>query len=527
MEEEQQQQQQESGQDGGDDNHTHGVSSSEGQDVPTGGPNVRVGPGPLLAGVLGSSPPRVMSLSELLRLANGMSNMALAHEISLNDDFKLLEPPFPAVAAHTPGSAPGSAPGEDQLRAALGQDPPDWTVALSTLQFIRMQLISLLLPRSQRFRKTIQEELDADELRKQSDGGALDLQRCGQFVVGVMQQMCAPVRDDQLRQVKQEENLFHMYSGIIQVLALMHVDMANYAIQSARPHLSAEYERGKFTEWVSAQGGPGAALRRTRAWLNRHGRPGLSEEDVLSEAMGSLLSGELVLPEKFRLDNTERLDEHLPEMERLDERRGEDVFPETFSQDGVTFRLDERRLEDVLPETFRLDERRLRSMCLENDRLVLVGAALLVTCANLGPTFGRESKEKLREDLLVLVVSGCGVGEAVASMSEHVGHEFGEEFPSLKAQVVAVGSPEHPVRKLVGQRMSEFATRLAKASALPPAHGNMDIPFPPGLSILCTQITQLASSFLALLRHNRAVFSPFYHAILNDLLNQQPTPLSS
>ena len=43
----------------------------------------------MLPGEVPASPPKFISLEELMKAANGMTNMALAHEIAVNKDFKL------------------------------------------------------------------------------------------------------------------------------------------------------------------------------------------------------------------------------------------------------------------------------------------------------------------------------------------------------------------------------------------------------------------------------------------------------
>lgn len=43
----------------------------------------------IMPGDVPASPPKFISLEELMKAANGMTNMALAHEIAVNKDFKL------------------------------------------------------------------------------------------------------------------------------------------------------------------------------------------------------------------------------------------------------------------------------------------------------------------------------------------------------------------------------------------------------------------------------------------------------
>lgn len=44
---------------------------------------------------IAASPPKFVSLEEIMTAANGMNNMVLAHEIAVDQDFKLknIEPP--------------------------------------------------------------------------------------------------------------------------------------------------------------------------------------------------------------------------------------------------------------------------------------------------------------------------------------------------------------------------------------------------------------------------------------------------
>lgn len=66
-------------------------------------------------------------------------------------------------------------------------------------------LQSPLLPHHGKLRAEIDEVLDMALIRQQVDHGALDLRRLAGYVIDTMANLCAPVRDSQVRALRQLE----------------------------------------------------------------------------------------------------------------------------------------------------------------------------------------------------------------------------------------------------------------------------------------------------------------------------------
>lgn len=66
-------------------------------------------------------------------------------------------------------------------------------------------LQSLLLPHHVKLRAEIDEVLDMALIRQQVDHGALELRRLAGYVIDAMANLCAPVRDSQVRALRQLE----------------------------------------------------------------------------------------------------------------------------------------------------------------------------------------------------------------------------------------------------------------------------------------------------------------------------------
>lgn len=70
--------------------------------------------------------------------------------------------------------------------------------------FIRRQiLLSFLNPGANRMRTQIMEVLDMDLIRQQADNDAVDIQGLASFIITTMGKMCAPVRDEDVKKLRE------------------------------------------------------------------------------------------------------------------------------------------------------------------------------------------------------------------------------------------------------------------------------------------------------------------------------------
>lgn len=224
----------------------------------------------LVGGLTGASPPKFVSFEEIMKAANGMTNMALAHEIALDKNFKLetLEPPNGSLQKKVKETMHNIF--WQLLAKELAEDPPNYNQALTLLGEIKEALEELLLPRHTRIRENINEVLDVDLIKQQAEQGVLDFHRYANFVISIMAKLCAPVRDEKIAELSKSTDVIETFRGILETLQLMKLDMANFTITLIRPDIvasSVEYEKLKFSEYLKVHED---GLELTRKWLLKH-----------------------------------------------------------------------------------------------------------------------------------------------------------------------------------------------------------------------------------------------------------------
>lgn len=91
----------------------------------------------------GASPPKFVSLEEVIKADYGMKNMALAHEIAVDKNFQLqkLEPEDNTMQKHVKDIMHKAF--WDLLAAQLEEDPPNYTQALVLLGEIKQVIYPL------------------------------------------------------------------------------------------------------------------------------------------------------------------------------------------------------------------------------------------------------------------------------------------------------------------------------------------------------------------------------------------------
>lgn len=119
----------------------------------------------------------------------------------------------------------------------------------------------------------MKEILDVDLIRQQAENGVLDFHHYAQYVISIMSKVCAPVRDEKIRELNQKTDVIEIFKGIMEILQLMRLDLANFTITMMRPNIvasSIEYEKAKFAEFLKVNTN---GLQFTEKWLLRHYDP--------------------------------------------------------------------------------------------------------------------------------------------------------------------------------------------------------------------------------------------------------------
>ncbi|MED6241046.1 hypothetical protein ATANTOWER_020102 [Ataeniobius toweri] len=450
-----------------------------------------------------ASPPRFVSVEELMETAKGVTNMALAHEIMVNQDLQVKPTELPEGSLERRVKEIMHKAFWDCLETQLKEDPPSYEHAIKLLGEIKETLLSFLLPGHGRLRSRIEEVLDLPLIQQQAENGALDISQLSQFVVEMMGSLCAPCRDKDIKKLKQITEIVPLLKAIFSVLYLMKVDMANFALNSIKPHLmqqSVEYERNKFQEFLEKHPN---TLDYTEKWLEETVKS-LRETDGCAAASSDPPS---LLP----------LNVHNHAYFRL-------------------LRWD--HASNPFPETVLMDQVRFLEMQQEAERLVLLSSVLLIVYTTTGeaisglPGLMETLKNTVGVMLAEMHMPSFSMQEALATIGEKLcvelshclsQHGFSsfsaERETTLKGQISAIIQPDNTVRKLMDSRIQSYLLAALESSQhkTPPS-------LPGGLAPVSRELKELSVRFSRLVNYNKLVFSPFYQKILQNLLTPGESP---
>ncbi|XP_005374674.1 PREDICTED: T-complex protein 11-like protein 2 [Chinchilla lanigera] len=445
-----------------------------------------------------SSPPRVVTFDEVMAAARNLSNMALVHEIAVNEKFQLMKEDLPEHSLAGRVKSIMHQAFWDVLEAELKAEPPKYELAIRLFEEIREILLSLLTPGGNRLRTQICEVLDTDLIRQQAEHGTVDVQGLAAYVIGMMGRLCAPVRDNDIRGLKATGSIVEVLRQIFHVLDLMMMDMANFMIQSLRPLAQrqlVEYERAKFQEILEETPD---ALSQTTEWLREsvqeellslppgaedHSTPSPSPRRVLNNSYLKLLEWDYQkrdLPETLLTDGArlQELAEKLPQLKTMACLwliTSSTVGAVTEGLPGLEHRWKRVAavlLEDMHRETFNLQ-----------DALCSIGVQ---TCAELNRALADRSFPAL----------GAEVQDNLVG-----------QFSSLKEE-------NNPIRSLIDKRIRLYMKSLL---CLPAPLKSMP-PIPGGLTVIQPELEALGTQFVNLVNLNMQVYGPFYANILRKLL---------
>ncbi|XP_018333042.1 T-complex protein 11-like protein 1 [Agrilus planipennis] len=445
------------------------------------------------SGITAASPPKFVSLEEIMKAANGMRDMSLVHQIAVDNDFRLQQVDPPTNTLHKAVKESMHKAFWDILKIELNENPPSYTQALRLLEDIKEGLFRVLLPQHSKLKQQISEVLDNDLIRQQAEKGTLDFRHYAQYVISVMSRLCAPVRDEKIKQLTEMTDVIDTFKGILETLDLMALDMANFTIDMVRPDIiahSVELERKKFADYLAVQPD---GLQHTRNWLLRH--------VSTIEAVPS------------NVDRNSYI-KHLTK--------------KTFSE--ACLDLLEWNAQNPYPETFMLDEERLSNIELQTNRLIIAGSILLITGSYVGPDlqFIMSFKETIKEHSLILLQTVTSekdlkntlpniaiqiIKDVKQAQEKHGLPQITKEVEELLTnQIVDLTNPEHRIRQLVRQRIREFLLQIIQSSTAAPQK------VPSGLTTLQKELTTVAGQFLKIISHNSSVFCNYYYDILDNAI---------
>ncbi|OBS74166.1 hypothetical protein A6R68_15296, partial [Neotoma lepida] len=426
--------------------------------------------------------PVVLSTEEI-ETANEVSKLSIAHEIIVNQDFVVHENDLP-------GNSPDSKFVEkmynafwDHLKDQLSGNPPDFSCALELINNVKQILMSLLLPRQNRLRNEIEEALDMDLLKQETEHGALDVPHLSSYVLNLMALL-----------------------GIFHVLSLMKMDMVNYTIKNIRPYLqehSIQYERAKFQELLDKQPN---LLDCTTKWMTR----------AVTDVSTPLPSTSV--PSSFSSGTMSSFPSPKPDPEPPS-------LTTVLYQGYLNLVLKDHGNEEF-PETLLMDKARLQTMKSKLRHLTILASVLLVARSfSCGVLFSSpEFVDKLKCITKALTEEfSSKPEESMLSVSEQVSQEIHQ---GLKDTGLTALSSEHRA-SLVGQLRNiakkenciQQRIHLFLKCCLIRGMQESLLDFPGGLLFIEPELAELGWKFVNLMHHNHHVFGPFYAEILKNIIS--------
>lgn len=430
------------------------------------------------------SPSKVVTFNEVQHAIKSVENMSLAHELAVNPEFRLksFEPTPNSLEARIKEMAHKAF--WDVLRENIEQDPPCYDLAINLLSDIKAGFSHIISKNNQKAMDLINEILDEDVIKQQVQQGVLDFKSYANFIIEIMAKSCAPVRDEQVAQLREISDIVDTFRGILETMSVMKLDMANCLLDSIRKDViahSVTYEREKFQEFLKlyTYGFP-----ITENWLHKYKPADTTNQrwefNAIIEAYVGLLEWD----------------------------ENETKFPETLS-------LDEGRITGIKVKALKL----------------CVCASAVVIASNI-PLIGQnaENKAGLAKEVAIIlenIKNNEDLQEIIENVwlqiktyvsnrllaSNAVMDDLTEQ--SFKSQILLLANKDSSIRSLMWKRLiAYFRMVTINKNALPAPPGFLD--FVDSLDI-CT-------AFKRVVLYNFSVFGDFYHEVLNK---EAPIPMST
>ena len=134
--------------------------------------------------------------------SNAVQNMALAHEISVNQNFKLEKLEYNENSLEKQIHDTVHKAFWNSLREDFDKDPAEYKHALIIIGEAKQGLLSLLLPNHVKFREQIEHVIDLELIKQQMDKSVFNYQQYASFIVDIMSKLCAPARDADIEKLR-------------------------------------------------------------------------------------------------------------------------------------------------------------------------------------------------------------------------------------------------------------------------------------------------------------------------------------
>uniref|UniRef100_A0A182XXV9 Uncharacterized protein n=2 Tax=Anopheles stephensi TaxID=30069 RepID=A0A182XXV9_ANOST len=447
-------------------------------------------------------PEKFVHLSDLER---SLEDMALVHEIAINDKFQL-KPPKPDMPVYTVQQTVRDAYW-DLLRAELTQTPPVYTMVIQLLLDIKQTFISLLRGNNDNALSAIMVVLNENSVRQLADEhGSAVLEHNAQFIMKIMGMACCPARDAEIAALKRETEPIKQLRGIMEVLDRMKLDMANFVLATTRAQFvqySVEYERKKFAELQAVCGNNFPA---TMEWLKRYNpatkadKPGEGEEAA---------GGGGAPARTVRLRDVQLPDYYIDAYQEFLQPESNHPFPELL-------KLDQERMVELRETALRLSTcatvmqltcAAVPSLANHSKRRSDLAAKLTILSADYpGKVVLKELLESLWMQVLVSI-AGDGANQSTAGGDDATVTE--DTKLALKTQILSI-EPNMSVYDIVWRKLMLYMKSFVMAEREESAS------YPVIFRDYCEATVELVRQFKRIVTHNLEVYGNFYMQSMQD-----------
>jgi hypothetical protein len=165
-----------------------------------------------------------------------LSNEALAHELVRNPEFQLTPRKKSKMEKQISDIA---------MKAFFDTAREQFSQGIylnfvpSLLSDIKSSLLKMVFSKG-KIHAEINESLDIELVKQQIEHGVFNTQQCAAYVISKMTQLCAPVRDQSIRDIALLTDLASQFQKCLEILESMNLDLANYRLQSLAPVLKEQ-----------------------------------------------------------------------------------------------------------------------------------------------------------------------------------------------------------------------------------------------------------------------------------------------
>jgi dsDNA-binding SOS-regulon protein len=325
---------------------------------------------------------------------------------------------------------------------------------------------------------SIRDAIDLELLKQEIKENSFDMNKMINYLLDTMSDLCAPVRDDEIKAIKQQEQK-NKIPMILKLLEVMGLDLANFRIRSLRPHLmniARDYERDKFNKMLDE----GAVrLDNTREWLT---------------------DATLKLSETARQRNPERvkLEKNKPTYDQ--------IFEEAFIS---LLCKTEPIVETRLPETLGLDAKRMFDFQNEMQAMTIVASLVM-----LAKNFNNNTNLTQLSERLFIMLQQEDVD--IEQLSAEIEKGDGHRSEIIRSMVNKTLSHTDTIYLLLSRRVASVIK-----STIQNKHFVTDAVITSyGLDHVRIKLQELALKISKLVQHHRKVYAEWYNDIISVALDE-------